>query len=303
MPFVDPMILRGIPLFSLLDDQEATALAQQIDQQPYLAGQLIISAGEPGDTMFIVESGKVELFLQDSIDEHVTLSIVEPGELFGEFSLLDKAPRSASAIAVENTSLLIVDRHDLEVLVQVHPHAALDMMAMLGKRVRDANLLVRDRVARNVNEVVPQSANFGQKLSDILTAIAGDIRFVYISFFWFAIWIILNTRIIPGLEPFDPFPFGLLTMVVSLEAIFLSLFVLISQNRQAARDKVRNDVEYEVNLKAEIEVRGIMKQIETMQQLMLQHLATMNQFNLTHQDKLLERNDATPTNVPPQSNS
>jgi len=301
MPDIDPKILRGIPLFSLLDDQELTALAQQLDQKSYLAGQLIISAGEPGDTMFIVESGKVELFLQDSIDEHVTLSIVERGELFGELSLLDKAPRSASGIAVENTILLIVDSHDLESLVQSHPHAALDMLSMLGKRVRDANLLVHDRVARNVNEVLPVSANFGQKLSDILTAIAGDIRFVYFSFFWFAIWIVMNTRIIPGLEPFDPFPFGLLTMVVSLEAIFLSLFVLISQNRQAERDKIRNDVEYEVNLKAEIEVRGIMKQIETMQQLMLQHLAAMNNFDVTHRDKLLGTSDTPLTGAPPNS--
>jgi len=289
MPIVNPMILRGIPLFSLLDDQELAALAQQLDQQSYLAGQLIISAGEEGDTMFIVESGEVELFLQDSIDEHVTLGIVKPGELFGEFSLLDNAPRSASAIAVNNTLLLIVDSHDLEMLVQSHPHAALDMLSMLGKRVRDANLLVHDRIARNVNEVIPPSTNFGQKLSDVLTTIAGDIRFVYFSFIWFGIWIVLNTRIIPGVEPFDPFPFGLLTMVVSLEAIFLSLFVLISQNRQAQRDKVRNDVEYEVNLKAEIEVRMIMKQIETMQQLMLQHLVSMNKSSTAQPDTLLWR--------------
>ena len=289
MPLIDPMILRGIPLFSLLDDQETAALAEQLDQKAYLKGQLIISAGETGDTMFIVETGKVELFLEDSSEEHVTLSIINPGELFGEFSLLSKAPRSASAIAVENTSLLIVDSHDLEVLVQVHPQAALDMLAMLGKQVRDSNFLVRDRVARNVNEVVPASSSFGQKLSDFLTTIAGDIRFVYFSFIWFAIWIVLNTRIIPGVEPFDPFPFGLLTMVVSLEAIFLSLFVLISQNRQSERDKIRNDVEYDVNLKAEVEVRGIVKQIDAMQQLMLQHLAAMNKFDAAYQEKRLEQ--------------
>lgn len=275
MTLVDPQILRGIPLFSRLDDDEAAVLAAQLDQKYFLAGQLIISAGEAGDTMFIVQAGKVELFIQDSIDAHVTLGYVEPGELFGELSLLDKAPRSASAIAVTNTTLLCVDAQDLLILVRSHPHAALDMMSMLGKRVRDANLLVHDRVARNANEVVPVASIFGQRLSDFLTMVAGDIRFVYFSFIWFAIWIVLNTRIIPGLEPFDPFPFGLLTMVVSLEAIFLSLFVLISQNRQAARDKIRNDVEYEVNLRAEIEVRALMKQIETMQQLMLEHLAAM----------------------------
>ncbi|MEP7289166.1 MAG: DUF1003 domain-containing protein [Chloroflexota bacterium] len=299
MSVIDPEMLRGIPLFSLLDDQEIADLGQQLDEKHYLAGQLIISAGEPGDTMFIVQSGKVELFLQDSIDEHVTLGILDEGELFGELSLLDKAPRSASAIAVENTILLVVDSNDLIALVATHPHAALDMMSMLGKRVRDANLLVHDRVARNVNEVVPPSINFGQRLSDVLTTIAGDIRFVYFSFIWFAVWIILNIGIIHGVTAFDPFPFGLLTMVVSLEAIFLSLFVLISQNRQAERDKVRNDVEYEVNLKAEIEVREIMKKVDNLQQLMLQHLA--DEPDVARQTRLIGDGRSTLSTAQPKS--
>jgi CRP/FNR family cyclic AMP-dependent transcriptional regulator len=275
MPIVDPELLRNIPLFSLLDDQELFVLSEHLDEKSYLAGQLILTAGEPGDSMYVVESGKVELFLQDSSNQRVHLAIVEPGELFGELSMLDKAPRSASALALENTHLLIVDREDLQLLVTSHPHAALDMMAMLGKRIREANLLVHDRVTRNVNEEIAVKTTLGERLSDLLTAIAGDIRFVYFSVIWFFTWIVLNTNIIPGLTPFDPFPFGLLTMVVSLEAIFLSLFVLISQNRGAAREKVRNDIEYDVNLKAEIEVREIMKQIDNLQQLMLQHLSAI----------------------------
>jgi CRP/FNR family cyclic AMP-dependent transcriptional regulator len=206
----------------------------------------------------------------------VRLALLERGELFGELSMLDNAPRSASAIAVENTHLLIVDHEDLQLLVASHPHAALDMMAMLGKRIREANALVHDRVTRNVNEEISvRPLSLGERLSDLLTAVAGDIRFVYFSFIWFFLWIVLNTNIIPGVTPFDPFPFGLLTMVVSLEAIFLSLFVLISQNRQASREKVRNDIEYDVNLKAEIEVREIMQQIDNLQQLMLQHLSAI----------------------------
>ena len=109
-----------------------------------------------------------------------------------------------------------------------------------------------------------------------LTTLAGDIRFVYFSAAWFAIWIILNTHIIPGVEAFDPFPFGLLTMVVSLEAIFLSLFVLISQNRQAERDKVRNDIEYEVNIKAELEIRDLHNKIGQLEQLLVGHLQKMD---------------------------
>jgi CRP/FNR family transcriptional regulator, cyclic AMP receptor protein len=192
--------------------------------------------------------------------------------LFGELSLLDTEPRSASAIALDYTTLLIIDRHDLEILITAHPMAALDMMAMLGKRMRETNAILSNRVAKNVNEEIHPPTSLGARISDLLTSIAGDIRFVYFSVIWFGTWIVLNTNIIPGLEPFDPFPFGLLTMVVSLEAIFLSLFVLISQNRQAARDKVRNDIEYEVNLKAEIEIRDILLKLENLQQLVIEHL-------------------------------
>jgi CRP/FNR family transcriptional regulator, cyclic AMP receptor protein len=286
MPVINPELLRKTPLFSLLDDQEIAELSQHLDEKTYLAGQLIFSAGQSGDAMFIVDEGKVELFLQDKTNERVSLGFVEPGELFGEMSLLDKMPRSASAIAITNTHMLIVDREDLLLLVKARPHSALDMMSMLGKRIRDANVLVQSRVTRNVNEEIPRPTNIGEKLSDLLTAIAGDIRFVYFSAIWFFVWIVWNTNIIPGVQAFDPFPFGLLTMVVSLEAIFLSLFVLISQNRGAAREKIRNDIEYEVNLRAEVEVRELMKQMDNMQQLILEHLSALNAFDQRNRGSL-----------------
>jgi CRP/FNR family cyclic AMP-dependent transcriptional regulator len=276
MPVVEIGLLREIPLFSLMDDQELALLAQNLDERNYLAGQMIISAGEPGSTMFVVGSGRVELFVKATGGEKIVLSVVTAGGLFGELALLDDEPRSASAIALENTRLFVIDRHDLQLLVGAHPAAALDMMAMLGRRIREANILMSERVTRNVNEEIQETLTLGQRLSDFLTILAGDIRFVYFSVIWFGVWIVLNTRVIPGLEPFDPFPFGLLTMVVSLEAIFLSLFVLISQNRQAQRDKVRNDIEYDVNLKAELEIRALTTQVDDLQQLILSHLASLN---------------------------
>jgi CRP/FNR family transcriptional regulator, cyclic AMP receptor protein len=278
MPLRNAQILRNIPLFALLDDAEVEALAIQLDEKQFLAGKLIFHEGDPGGTMFIVHSGRVELYLDDKAGDRVSLGYVEPGNLFGEFSLLDMEPRSASAKAVENTELLVVDRNDLQTLVKAHPDAALDMMAMLTRRIRESNIRVQERVARNVNEEIPPAVTLGARLSDLLTAVAGDIRFVYFSAVWFIIWIVLNAELIPGLKAFDPFPYGLLTMVVSLEAIFLSLFVLISQNRQAARERVRNDIEYEVNLKAEVEIRELSKQVDDLQELMLQHLSSLSAF-------------------------
>ena len=276
MPLPDPGVLRRIPLFELFDSEEIASLAQHLEEVRYLAGQQVLTDGDAGGTMFIVTAGRVELYLKNVAGERVQLGVVEPGELFGELSLLDNQPRSANARAIENTELVEIDRDDLQKLVAAHPAAALDMMAILGKRMREANLQLHERVARNVNEEIPAASNFGQRLSDILTMVAGDIRFVYFSAIWFFVWIVLNLDIIPGIKAFDPFPFGLLTMVVSLEAIFLSLFVLISQNRQAAREKIRNDIEYEVNLKAELEIRDLQQQIENLQQLMLQHLSALN---------------------------
>jgi len=277
MPVANPNILRDIHLFEMLDDEELKTLAHELDEVYFLAGQNIFSMGEAGDRMFIVESGRVQLFLQDKANDRVELGFVHAGDLFGELSLLSGEPRSASAKAVENTKLIGVDQNDLNILVTAHPAAALDMMSALSKRLHDSNRLVRERVIRNPNDEVPISLSLGERLSDWLTAIAGDIRFVYFSVAWFFLWISINVGLIPIIKPFDPYPFGFLTMVVSLEAIFLSLFVLISQNRQASREKVRNDIEYDVNLRAGEEIREIMKRMDDFQQLTLTNFADLNE--------------------------
>ncbi len=277
MPIVNPELLQKIPLFELLDDDETKALAEQLDQERVFAGKVIFNQGDEGGKMYVVQEGKVEIFLMDDNKERVVLSTIESGGIFGELSLLDNDPRSAGAKALVDTVLFVVDRHDLEMLFKTHYHAALDIMTMLSRRIRDADVLVRQRVvARNVNEEAAPPLNFGTRLADLLTMVAGDIRFAYFCFLWFFVWIVLNTNIIPGLPAFDPFPFGLLTMIVSLLAIFLSLFVLISQNRQTEREKVRNDIEYDVNLKAEVEIRDLHNKVDKMEELLVNHLSRLH---------------------------
>lgn len=277
MPIVNPELLQKIPLFELLDAEETRALAEQLDQESVFAGKVIFNQGDEGGKMYVVQSGKVEIFLMDDNKERVVLSTIESGGIFGELSLLDNDPRSAGAKALEDTFLFVVDRHDLEMLFKTHYHAALDIMTMLSRRIRDADVLVKQRVvARNVNEEAAPPLNFGTRLADFLTMVAGDIRFAYFCFLWFLVWIVLNVNIIPGLPAFDPFPFGLLTMIVSLLAIFLSLFVLISQNRQAEREKVRNDIEYDVNLKAEVEIRDLHNKVDKMEELIVNHLSRLH---------------------------
>ncbi len=282
MVFADVSMLKQIPLFALLDEEEMTSLAQQIEEQEFLKGQDIFQAGEKGGAMYIVQSGEVEIFLLDTSGERITLGFVKPGDLFGEFSLLDNEPRSASAQAVENTQVLVVDQNDLNLLVKSHPAAALDMMAMLTRRIRESNARFQERTIRNINqEIAGMAAGFGDRLADFLTKIASNIGFTYFSFAWFLAWIAINIGVIPGVQPFDPFPFGLLTMAVSLEAIFLSLFVLISQDRIATRDRIRNDIEYEVNVRAEVEIRALANQVESLQQILLQHLSDIKALQKT----------------------
>jgi CRP-like cAMP-binding protein len=276
MPFKDEKLLRQIPLFALLDEDELHSLALQLDEKDYLKGQTVFKAGETGGAMYIVQSGQVEIFLFDNDGERITLGYVAPGDLFGEFSLLDNKPRSASAQAMENTRVVIVDQNDLSSLVKSHPAAALDMMAMLTQRIRESNTRVQERSIRNINQEIKEiPMKFGDRLADFLTQAASNVRFTYFSFIWFAVWILFNLGVIRGIATFDPFPFGLLTMVVSLEAIFLSLFVLISQDRQAKRDKIRNDIEYEVNLRAELEIRALANQVETLQEVLVEHLSDL----------------------------
>jgi uncharacterized membrane protein len=244
--------------------------------------------------MYIVQQGRVEIFLVNADNERIVLGHVEEGDLFGEFSLLDNEPRSASALATENTDLVLVDQNDLHSLIRAHPAAALDMMAILTKRIREANYRVQERGIRNINEEIEEKGlSLGERVADFLTTVASNIYFAYLNFFWFGIWIVWNVGVIPIITPFDPFPFGLLTMIVSLEAIFLSLFVLISQDRQARRDRIRNDIEYETNIRAEVEIRTLATQVEMLQQIMLQHLADLKNLQSA------PRRKSTPRKVTP----
>jgi len=149
---IDPQDLRQIPLFQLLDDNELAALTDQLEVRKYWKGQMVFWQGSPGDTMFLVHSGRVELYIKDKNGDVVNLNCAEPGDMFGELALLDQQPRSANAKATADTTLLVIDQNDLRQLFQAYPAAAFDIMAMLSRRIREADVLLSERVvARNVN--------------------------------------------------------------------------------------------------------------------------------------------------------
>jgi len=256
-----PSDLAAVELFELLDENELKELAAVIDSTSVKAGGVIFNAGDLGDALYIVRSGEVELFVKDTTGEKIVLTVAEKNDVFGELSMLDARPRSATARALVDAELLMLDRDDLLMLFQKQPDAALNMLAAMSGMLRNVDRLLQTRVARNVNVEMNERLPTLQRIADWIAWFSGSMHFLLINGLWFIVWIIWNT-LLSEERQFDPFPFGLLTMIVSLEAIFLSCFVLISQNRQAAKDKIRNDIEYDINVKAELEVTHLHEKID-----------------------------------------
>lgn len=249
----DPATLTSVELFEHLGEDDLRRLAEAIDLRRLEPGEVLFHAGEPGESLYIVRSGEVELFVRDNAGQKIPLTIACANQIFGELALLDRGPRTATALALNETELLELDREDLLLLFRKTPDAALRLLAGMGHMTRKADELIRTRVSRNVNEEVVEQATALQRIADGIAWFSGSMGFLFLNALCFAIWIAINTLPL-GMPVFDPFPFGLLTMILSIEAIFLSCFVLISQSRQAEKDRVRSDIEYEVNIKAELEV-------------------------------------------------
>ena len=247
-------ILKEVPLFQFLDDRERSELAEQLEVVRYTADETIFHVNEPGDSIYVVNTGEVEIFFKNDTGERIVLERATHGDFFGELSLLDRGCRSASATATQETEVFRLDHDDLEKFIRLHPQAAMDLLASMGRRLRISAERLRHTASRNVNEETADTRTTMIKIVDWIAEFAGSIPFLLIHVVWFGTWILINTIKFPGIPQFDPFPYGFLTLTVSLEAIFLSVFVLLSQNRQTAKDRVRSDIEYDVNLKAELEI-------------------------------------------------
>ncbi len=265
-----PELLADVELFEHVSEDDRARLAEFIDFRQLAAGETLFQTGEPGESLYVVKSGEVELFIKDTAGQKILLAIADVGEVFGELALLDRGPRTATALALADTELLELDRDDLLLLFQKSPNAALRLLAAMGHMTRKADELLRTRVSRNANEEAEEKISALQRIADWISWFSGSMSFLLLNAIWFVIWIALNTLPL-GVPQFDPYPFGLLTMIVSLEAIFLSCFVLISQNRQAEKDRVRSDIEYVVNIKAELEVAHLHEKTDRIYTEMLEH--------------------------------
>jgi len=263
-------ILGTVPLFKLLDASERGDLERVLKRRDYAVGEKVFSLGEPGDSLYIVGTGCVELFVKDNAGARIVLALCGPGEVFGELSLFDGGARTANALCIESATLLVLDRDDLLAFLRKHPDAALDLLTTMGHRIRSTDEILRRRVARNINEEMEVRSTTLERAADLIAEYSGSIQFLVLNAVWFLLWIVWNS--LSFVPHFDPYPYGFLTMVVSLEAIFLSIFVLVSQNRQAAKDRLRADAEYEVNLKAELEITHLHEKVDFLTEELLARL-------------------------------
>jgi CRP/FNR family cyclic AMP-dependent transcriptional regulator len=261
---IDHQLLAEVQFFELHDEEDRRALAKVVDLLHLKAGTRLFETGDRGDELYIVRTGKVEIYIRNVAGEKIVLTVAEKGDLFGELSMLDEGPRTATAVALEDTELICLNRENLLLFFQKKPDAALDMIAAMGAMIRKADDILRTRVSLTVIE----------RAADWIAWFSGSMPFLAVNTTWFIVWILINT-FDTGVLRFDPYPFGLLTMIVSLEAIFLSIFVLISQNRQAQKDRVRSNIDYEVNVKAEMEVAYLHEKTDRLHEKMLEEFSKL----------------------------
>ncbi|MBX7193942.1 MAG: DUF1003 domain-containing protein [Sandaracinaceae bacterium] len=269
-------ILGEVPFFALLDENERSALAERVDHVKFEKGKEIFKANDPGGSLYVVRSGAVELWFKKDSGEKVVVETSRPGDFFGEISLLDGGPRTANATCIDDAEMIVVTRDDLDELFRLKPAAAMDLLSATGRRLRETNRLLRMAAAKDINEETEDNRSAVERAADWVTEFSGSIPFLGIHLVWFTVWIALNVEpLASSAGGFDPFPFGLLTMCVSLEAIILSVLVMLSQNRQVARDRIRNDIEYQVNVSAEAKVAHLHEKVDRLHEDVLARLQAL----------------------------
>ena len=255
----NPDVLKAVPLFSLLDAEELAVLAGQVELRSFAPRQRIYRIGEPSTRAFIMVSGSVEVTTIDEDNQVVVLDMPMHGEIFGFASMLAQTPHQTNATAIEATECIEVDLNDITVLLQKKPDAGLDMMAVLGKQFHAAERLVRLRAARNPNDVIEEAETLGERVADTVAAFGGSWTFIIAFAVILAVYSTINVEL--GNKAWDPYPFILLNLFLSMLAAIQAPIIMMSQNRQDKKDRLRSELDFEVNRRAHVEIQGLAHRI------------------------------------------
>jgi uncharacterized membrane protein len=250
----DAAVLKQVSLFSKLDDDEAAILAEQVELKSFQARQRIYKIGDPGKG-YVILSGSVRVSTIDEDNQEVVLQEAGQGEVFGFASMLEEQPHQTEAIAIEATTCVEVDRQDIFALIERKPHAGMDMLSILGRHFHVAHQLVKIRASRHPNEIIEEHETLGERIADAVASFGGSWAFIIIFAVFLAIWSTTNVEL--GKKAWDPYPFILLNLFLSMLAAIQAPVIMMSQNRQDKKDRLRSELDYDVNRRAHTEIQGL----------------------------------------------
>jgi uncharacterized membrane protein len=252
--------LAQVPLFSLMDAEERRALAEHMEARHVPKGRLIFARGDVGDSLMVVRTGLVQVFVETTEGTRLVLGELGPREMFGELTLFDPGPRTAAAVAVEDSHLLVLGHDDFRQVLEDKPQIALHVLAVMGRRLRATDEQLRAQVARNVNEEQEDRLTFGQRVADKVAEFGGSWTFIIIFACLMVTWMTFNVSL--GRRAWDEYPFILLNLALSTLAALQAPIIMMSQNRQSYKDRLRADLDYKINLKAELEVAHLHQRVD-----------------------------------------
>jgi uncharacterized membrane protein len=250
-----PEELRHVPLFALLDDEEMAVLAAQVDMKSFAPRQRIYKIGDPGRHAYVMISGKARVTTVD--DDHQEVLVDEPGhgEFFGFASMLEETPHQTTAYALEETACLEISRDDIAILLQRKPMAGMDMLTVLGRQFHASQQLVRIRASRNANEIIEEESSLGDRVADAVARFGGSWKFIITFGAVLVTYTSLNIALTK--KAWDPYPFILLNLFLSMLAAIQAPVIMMSQNRQDTKDRLRGELDYDVNRRAESEIQEL----------------------------------------------
>ncbi|HEX4653966.1 MAG TPA: DUF1003 domain-containing protein [Candidatus Udaeobacter sp.] len=256
--------LRQVPLFESLDEEAATELCHLMESIDCKAGTPLFRAGDEGDAMYVIERGKVRICVRASNGREVVLSELSRGDFFGEMALLDgQRRRSADAVVAEDSRLAVLSREHFLSFVQSSPKIALEMLTALAKRLRHTDELLRRSATRNVNVEEAAQLTLADRAADLIAEFGGSWKFIIAAVVFFNIWVLINSLVLD--KGFDAYPYLLLSCVINMLAVLQAPIILMSQNRQSHKDRLRSEIDYQINLKNELALNEILDRLKTLE--------------------------------------
>jgi CRP/FNR family transcriptional regulator, cyclic AMP receptor protein len=254
-----PDALKSVPLFALLDEEETAVLAAQVELKRFHARQRIYKIGDAGGRAYVMVSGHVHVSTIDEDHQEVVIGEPQPGDFFGFASMIEQTEHQTGAVTIEESVCIEVDRDDITALIQRKPLAGLDMLTVLARQIHQAQHLVRTRATRNPNEVIEEEATFGERIADQVAHFGGSWSFI-ISFGVVLIAYAALNVFLKG-RAWDPYPFILLNLFLSMLASVQAPVIMMSQNRQDHKDRLRSEMDFDVNRRAESEIQGLSRKL------------------------------------------